>query len=501
VQANNLRWMKVIPVNRFEVRVLPLSPHSFCSPQGERTLNPLRGHGVYGPESLTAGTNKKYTGTRCVINEVASFFRENTRIARGIAVFNVTTGLSIWCSEALTLALVAFMAWRHNVRNKAYFHWGMGFLLSGVGFAMVALRGQIPDIFSIEIGNTIALCGQSAWVAGYLALDRRKLEWWALMPPLIWLGGVFLPWVNDDYTNRVILYNLASAAGATALAMAVYTSAPHSEASRSKLGIIFVIQSLLCFGTALTMAAIDPTDAQAANFAGGAAMATGFLLTFACALTCMVIMERSEKHLRMLSLTDSLTGVLNRRGLFGRFDVIQDNAFHNNRQVAVLLFDLDHFKRVNDRFGHQTGDVVLTVFARMARQFVPDGAFGRMGGEEFAAFTTVADQTEAEALAESIRAEFCRVPVSTGEAIVPATVSTGVALASAIEANRDKLVSAADRALYAAKAAGRNCTVIFGEAEAAAPPPPEPKQTSGELVPTLDDQIHALRRVGSLSRG
>jgi predicted signal transduction protein with EAL and GGDEF domain len=124
-----------------------------------------------------------------------------------------------------------------------------------------------------------------------------------------------------------------------------------------------------------------------------------------------------------------------------------------------------------------------------------------MGGEEFAAFATVADQTEAEALAESIRAEFCRLPVSTGEAIIPVTVSIGVALASAIEANTDKLISAADRALYAAKAAGRNCTVIFGEAETAAPAPAEPSKNDGELVPTLDDQIHALRRVGSLSRG
>jgi hypothetical protein len=93
------------------------------------------------------------------------------------------------------------------------------------------------------------------------------------------------------------------------------------------------------------------------------------------------------------------------------------------------------------------------------------------------------------------------VPVSTGEAIIPATVSVGVALASPIEANMDKLVSAADRALYAAKGAGRNCTVIFGEAETASPPPVAADRTAGELVPTVDDQIHALRRVGSLGRG
>ncbi len=416
-------------------------------------------------------------------------------------MFNVPTGLAIWCSEAMTLALVAFMAWRHNVKNKTYLYWGLGFLFSGIGFAMVALRGQIPDILSVEIGNTIALCGQSAWVMGFLALDRRKFEWWVLLPPAVWLAGVFLPWVNGDYANRVILYNLASATGATALALAVTTSGVQGEKTCGKLGAIFVAQSVLCFGTALSMALLGPTDAEAANFAGLAAMATGFLLTFACALTCRMIMERSEKQLRLLSFTDPLTSVLNRRGLFGRFDAIQEKAFDARHQVAVLLFDLDHFKRVNDRFGHQAGDHVLTVFARVARQYTPDGVFGRMGGEEFAAFTTVADQTEAEALAESIRAEFCRVPISTGEALIPATVSIGVALASAIEANRDKLISASDRALYAAKAAGRNCTVIFGEAEAAAPAPAQPDEKSGELVPTLDDQIYALRRVGSLGRG
>ncbi|WP_086994054.1 GGDEF domain-containing protein [Rhizobium sullae] len=415
-------------------------------------------------------------------------------------MFNVATGLSIWCSEAMTLALLLFMAWRHNVRSKAYLYWGLGFFLSGTGFAMIALRGQIPDILSIEAGNATALLGQSAWVAGFMALDRRKIEWWALLPPAVWLAGVYLPWVNDDYGNRVILYNLASATGATGLATAVCSAGIRREPTRGKLAAVFVIQACLCFAIAFTMAVTLPSDVEATNYSGAAAMASAFLLTIAFAFTCRLIMERSERHLRALSLTDSLTGVWNRRGLFAQFDAFRQRAFDDKRQIAVLLFDLDHFKRVNDRFGHQAGDVVLSAFARTARQFVPNNVFGRMGGEEFAAFTIVADQTEAEALAESIRAEFGRVPVATGEAIVPATVSIGIALSSAAEANMDRLISAADRALYAAKGAGRNCSVVFGAEETAAPAPAEMDKNAGELVPTVDDQVDALRRMGSLSR-
>ncbi|MGO8330371.1 GGDEF domain-containing protein, partial [Rhizobium ruizarguesonis] len=66
--------------------------------------------------------------------------------------------------------------------------------------------GGSPSVLSIEAGNAIALLGQSDWVAGFLALDRKRIEWWALLPQVIWLAGVFLPWVNSDYSNRVVLY-------------------------------------------------------------------------------------------------------------------------------------------------------------------------------------------------------------------------------------------------------------------------------------------------------
>jgi diguanylate cyclase (GGDEF)-like protein len=243
-----------------------------------------------------------------------------------------------------------------------------------------------------------------------------------------------------------------------------------------------------------------PSETAAMNYRAVSALGSALLITMSIALTGRLLMERSERRLRALTITDSLTSVLNRRGLQESFSQMTAKAADPSRKIAALLFDLDHFKRINDTHGHQAGDKVLCEFSRMARKFIPrGGAFGRMGGEEFIAFVMVGDQTEAEAIAELIRTEFCRVPLLAGTALVTASVSVGIAIAPMAAAEWDRLVSAADRALYAAKRAGRNCSIVFNEEEAAMAHELQPDANSGELVPSLDDQIYALRRLGTLS--
>ncbi|MDL2400886.1 GGDEF domain-containing protein [Rhizobium mayense] len=416
-------------------------------------------------------------------------------------MLNITTGLTIWCSEAITLATVLFFAWRHDRETPAYLMWALGFTVSAVGFALAAARGFIPDILSIEFGNGIALLGESAWIAGYCWMDKRNLEWSALLPPAIWFAGIELPWVHDSFTNRVILYDLAGAVGATLLATAVRPAEGRREGVRGQLGFVFMALACVFFVSAISMTLLRPNPQDALIYRGYTALGSALLITTAIALSGRLLMERSERRWRAISITDALTGVLNRRGLQDYFELVAGKATKESQKIATLLFDLDHFKAINDRYGHQTGDVVLAEFARIGRQYIPrSGAFGRMGGEEFTAFIIVDDQAQAEAIAETIRAEFCRVPLLAGPSLVSATVSIGLAIMLRETANWDRLVSAADRALYAAKRAGRNCTIVFSEAEAAMATDTPPDPNGGELVPTLDDQIHALRRLGTLSR-
>lgn len=413
----------------------------------------------------------------------------------------MTTGLAIWCSEAITLATVLLLAWRHDRKSPVYLIWAMGFTVSAVGFALVAARGVLPDIWTIQVGNAVALLGESAWISGFRLMDKRKLEWSALLPPVIWLMGVSLPWVSESFVNRVILYDLAGAAGATLLAFAVHPSDGRREPARGQLGVVFMTLACFCFGSAIWMALMAPALEDAMIYRGYMALGYGLLVIVAIVLNGKLLMERSERRWRAISITDTLTGVLNRRGLQESYDILTGDGQQRTQKLAALLFDLDHFKKINDRYGHQAGDTVLVEFARVARQFVPrSGAFGRMGGEEFIAFVPIDDQSQAEALAETIRADFCRVPLLAGRSLVPATVSIGVAIMPLDTVSWDRLVSSADRALYAAKYAGRNCTIVFNEMETTKEADDTPAADEGELVPTLDDQIHALRRMGTIAR-
>ncbi len=416
-------------------------------------------------------------------------------------MLNMTTGLSIWCSEAITLATILLLAWRHDRQSPAYLMWAMGFAVSAIGFALVAARGFVPDMWSIKIGNTVALMGESAWIAGFRWMDKRKLQWPALLPPAIWLVGVNLPWVAESFVNRIILYDLAGAVGASLLAFAVRPNEGRREPARGQLGVVFMTLASFCFISALWTSLRAPSLEEAQIYRGYAALGYGLLVIAAIVLNGKLLMERSERRWRAISITDTLTGVLNRRGLQDSYDILAGDGQRQPQKLAALLFDLDHFKSINDRYGHQTGDAVLIEFARIARLFVPrNGAFGRMGGEEFIAFVPITDREEAEALAETIRADFCRVPLLAGRSLVPATVSIGVAIMPRDEVSWDRLVSSADRALYAAKHAGRNCTIVFSEAEIAKTEDAPPKTDIGELVPTLEDQIHALRRMGKLAK-
>ena len=169
-------------------------------------------------------------------------------------------------------------------------------------------------------------------------------------------------------------------------------------------------------------------------------------------------LKRMEAELREMAATDFLTGLANRRHFLARLDQELARVHRHEGQCAsVLMLDSDHFKQVNDTFGHATGDKVLRHLAMlMQNELRKIDTAGRVGGEEFAVILPGADLPAAEIFAERLRKKVAGTPMVQEDRAIPLTVSIGVAGMNASDASADDALVRADRALYRAKECGRN---------------------------------------------
>jgi two-component system, cell cycle response regulator len=163
-----------------------------------------------------------------------------------------------------------------------------------------------------------------------------------------------------------------------------------------------------------------------------------------------------------LAVTDQLTGLHNRRYMESQLKAHLNRASRGGPPVSVLIADIDHFKRVNDLFGHDAGDDVIREFAaRLASNFRPRDLACRFGGEEFVVIMPETAASDAMAIAERLRASIEESPFVIGLARdrLEVTCSVGVAIAAMHEQDGDILLKRADEALYEAKRTGRNRVV------------------------------------------
>jgi diguanylate cyclase (GGDEF)-like protein len=170
-------------------------------------------------------------------------------------------------------------------------------------------------------------------------------------------------------------------------------------------------------------------------------------------------LERARlfQEVQSLALTDPLTGLQNRRSLFELGKVELARAHRMNRAFCCMMLDLDHFKQVNDTYGHPVGDQVIKEFARRCKSSVREvDLVGRYGGEELVILLPETDRKTAMQVAERLRASIAAGPIRVGEKEIAMTVSIGVAAKDENTLHLDTLIARADQAMYIAKHKGRN---------------------------------------------
>jgi diguanylate cyclase (GGDEF)-like protein len=218
---------------------------------------------------------------------------------------------------------------------------------------------------------------------------------------------------------------------------------------------------------ALALAAWD--QARVMRSSGDAAQWGFTWATFLLLLGVLALRGREDSRLRnelgRLSTTDDLTGLANRRAFRSRLASELARSARTQRPLCLLMLDLDHFKRVNDTFGHGAGDVVLATMGELLSSSMHRSGIdvaARVGGEEFAVILPETDEEGGTFAAERLRIE-----VMSRAADILTTVSVGVAASHGGD-DPDSLLRTVDRALYTAKALGRNCVSVASDQPAVA---------------------------------
>ncbi|WP_298212860.1 GGDEF domain-containing protein [Acidovorax sp.] len=390
---------------------------------------------------------------------------------------DVPTMLAMIIVSSLMMAVsMAVVGWGRQRDGLA--RWAMALLLNAIGHLLIMLRGVVPDVLSIVVGNVLLSCVFVGMIAAIHQFQGRSVRWPLLLaPPVLVLGFVVM--FIDNFAARVSVVALVIGLQAV-WTLATALESRHATAGRG--------QWLLVAGLGLEAVVLS---IRALLALGGSAIASGILqasplqtLTFFATFSVVLISsmgfvfmarDRADESNRIMAAVDSLTGVANRRSLIAALDRDVSRAVRMRESIALMMVDIDHFKRVNDRYGHPVGDQVLCSVVNVLRARVrAQDLVGRYGGEEFMVVlpdTTLQGAEQlARTLCRAVAESPCRVGAvegveagaqtraeSDGDTSIAVTVSIGV-FGGRLESGDswDMLIAAADRALYEAKENGRN---------------------------------------------
>ncbi len=349
--------------------------------------------------------------------------------------------------------------------------WTASLGVQALAWMLFAGRGLIPDVLSIAGANSLLALGWSLQFAAIIEFRRRPVPHWLLWAPTIGVFIFFLTFMGH-LQLRLAASGLFYGAANFLIATAVLRGRPrHMFRARWLLAACYAIAAvtLAAWGIGVWLEAEKFATALAPNAYHGLLYLGLYALIVAGSLAFLLMhKERADEETSHLATTDPLTGVFNRRTFIELAEQELARTRRAGTPLSLMMLDLDHFKRVNDTFGHLTGDQVLVSFTRLIKDCMRRGDLVvRYGGEEFCVLLPATTLSAATALAERIRAATTASDL-TGKPF-RVTVSIGLtAYTGAANTTLEDLLARADQALYRAKDEGRNLVIALTLGESAA---------------------------------
>ena len=361
------------------------------------------------------------------------------------------------CVLALLGGLMLHAWWRSESESTLGYMAGL-LLLGSLGALVLSLRGIGIDTLSMVFGNLLLRLAVGMGWASVRVFAGRRPHWLGICGgALAWALLCLWPEFHRSLPLRVTLGTLLTVFYAILGAWELWSARSRIEVSVIAAVTLFLWHALLC--SVLLVLYRGQTMVLMWSGADDPFLAWRFLETFLFAIgiafvTMAMVRERAELRFRAVANRDPLTDIGNRRAFMDGAQARLADCQRSGSAAALLLCDLDYFKRLNDSHGHAMGDAALVAFGHLLARSVRQGdVCGRIGGEEFACLLPDADAAVAVQVAERIRRECAELQLP---AEVHMSVSIGVAASEHAGYELAPLLAQADEALYRAKAAGRD---------------------------------------------
>ena len=366
--------------------------------------------------------------------------------------------VAICIAGLLGLFLIIDWMQQRNVRALAW--WGSAYLIGASAMALGTMPTPIIQLPAVVPGAlTFVACGM-VWNGVRLFQGRRILPLATFIGAALWLGIGQIPGALDD-GNGAILGALIVPIYTFFVAVELWRERRQTRYSRAAAIVVPCLHAGI-FLVPLAMRVLLPVGHDTAWLT----VFTLETILYAVGTAFIVMLMVKDHHVhiyRTAASTDHLTGLLSRRAFMENALKLCAHQAKRAKPVAMLLFDLDHFKSINDRFGHTVGDAVLRLFGQVVRAGTrADDIIGRFGGEEFIAIVPGGLES-ANKIGERVRSAFEAAGTKVAERSVGATVSVGAAISYGPVTSIDSLIASADAALYRAKHNGRNRVHIAEE--------------------------------------
>lgn len=337
--------------------------------------------------------------------------------------------------------------------------WAWARLLRGAAHLLVWSRPDVGGVWTAAGGYTLLIVGMATEVAAYcLFLDLARWRWrllWSTLLALVLVVAASAAQLPPMQLLRVVL----GAAAAFSLAMAALLLRDWTGASllRRLIGLNNVL-----FAAALGARAVHGMTVTHLHLvsADGLLSATIAICYFMMIVNgsgfLLLCKEKDDARMVQLASYDFLTGLVNRHAFLERTASARALAARQRTPIALMMIDIDHFKKINDCYGHAMGDEALALFAARAKATLRDhDILGRLGGEEFALLLPATDLAGALLAAERLRSTVAASVLTSDSGDYAMTISVGVVVVEDYE-HINAALARADRALYAAKTGGRN---------------------------------------------